>query len=85
MNSLYTDDVRNLFRSIPWPKGLRAFIAEEENNLNMVFYRDNFESFDGETKYHIAMLVKEFMEKVRGMGIPIYMQAMEGDGRDKRA
>lgn len=83
-NSLYTDDVRRLFRSIEWPVGLRCFIAEEELNLNLVFYRLNFNSFDGEDRLHIAMLVKEFMEKVRGMGIPIYMQVMEGDGRDKR-
>lgn len=84
MNSLYTDDVRYLFRSTPWPRGLACQIAEEEANLNLIFFRKNFNSFSGEDRLHIAMLVKEFMEKVRGMGIPIYMQVMEGDGRDAR-
>jgi hypothetical protein len=28
------------------------------------------------------MMVKEFMEKVRGMGVPIYMQVAKGDGQD---
>lgn len=83
-NTLYTDDVRYLFRSIAWPRRLVAQIAEEEANLNFILFRNNFNSFDGEDRLHIAMLVKEFMEKVRGMGIPIYMQVKEGDGRDTR-
>lgn len=83
-NSLYTDDVRRLFRGIRWPAGIVCHIAEEEMNLNLIFFRDNFNSFDGEDRKYIAMLVKEFMEKVRGMGIPIYMQVMEGSGRGKR-
>lgn len=80
-NTLYTDDVRRLFRDIRWPAGIICHIAEEEMNLNLIFYRDNFNSFDGEDRLHIAMLVKEFMEKVRGMGIPIYMQVLPGHGR----
>ena len=85
MNSLYTDDVRRLYNSIPFPPGLLTQIAEEQFNLNLIFFRNNFNTFDGEDRHHIAMLVKEFMEKVRGMGIPIYMQVKEGDGRDQRA
>jgi len=84
VNSLYTDDVRRLYHGIPFPRGLITQIAEEEHNLNLIFYRNNFSAFDGEDQYHIAMLVKEFMETVRGMGIPIYMQVKEGDGRDAR-
>lgn len=84
MNSLYTDDVRRLYHSVGFPRGLVTQIMEEPENLTLVFFRNNFNSFDGEDRHHIAMLVKEFMEKVRGMGIPIYMQVKKGDGRDER-
>lgn len=83
MDNLYSNDIRQYFQSRQWPKGLKAFIAEEEHNLNLVLFRDNFNSFDGEDRLQIAMMVKEFMEKVRGMGVPIYMQVARGDGCDE--
>jgi hypothetical protein len=82
VESLYSNEIRQFFQSRDWPKGLRATIAEEEHNLNFVLFRDNFNSFDGEDRLQIAMMVKEFMEKVRGMGVPIYMQVAKGDGQD---
>lgn len=50
--------------------------------LQFVVFRDNFNSFDGEDRLQIAMMIKEFMEKVRGMGVPIYMEVAKGDGRE---
>ena len=87
MSSIYTRDAAILFQGLKEKfisMGVTAQIAEEEYNLNLILFRNNFNSFDGEDRLHIAMLVKEFMEKVRGIGIPIYMQVKEGDGRDKR-
>lgn len=60
---------------------MRVNVVEEEFNLNLVMFIENFKSLDGEDQKHAASVVKEFMEKVRGMGIPIYMQLAEGDGR----
>lgn len=80
-DSLYTKEVRNLFKSLRWPKGLQVVVAEEEFNLNCVMFIENFKSLDGEDQQQAAGVLKEFMEKVRGMGIPIYMQLAEGDGR----
>lgn len=87
--SLFTGEISQAFHSRKWPKGLRADIVERitaqtgDPYLQLVFYRDNFNSFDGEDQLQIAMMVKEFMEKVRAMGVPIYMAVQKGDGRDQ--
>lgn len=83
-NSLYSPEISTFFHTRQWPKGLKAQIVEKELFLQFVLFRDNFESFDGEDKKQIAMMVKEFMEKVRGMGVPIYMEVAKGDGRAER-
>lgn len=84
-NSLYTAEISQFFKSLAWPKGFKAQIVErtaaDDLFLQFIVFRDNFESFDGEDKRQIAMMVKEFMEKVRGMGVPIYMEVAKGDGR----
>jgi hypothetical protein len=49
--------------------------------LQFQLYRDNFNSFDGEDRKQIAAMVAEVMEKIRGDGIPIYMEVKKGDGR----
>ena len=77
MESLYTDDIRKYIRSRDWPKGLIYEVVEYEEHLAMRFFRDNFNSFDGEDRLHIAMMVKEVMEKIRSLGVPIYMEKME--------
>lgn len=77
MTSLYSDEIRTFIRTRPWPHGLQWEIVEYEGYLGFRFFRDNFNSFDGEERYHIAMMVKEVMEKIRGDGIPIYMEKME--------
>lgn len=83
-NSLYSPEISHFFHTRQWPKGFLAVIIEKELFLQFIVYRDNFESFDGEDKKQIAMMVKEFMEKVRGMGVPIYMEVKKGDGRAER-
>ena len=85
MHSLFSAEISRLFHSIFEParkEGLRALITEREGYLQMVLFRDNFNSFTGEDRLRFAMMIKEFMEKVRGMGVPIYMQVAKGDGRD---
>lgn len=80
-NSLYSKEISVYLHSLPWPKDLEFLVTEEETHLQFVLFRDNFNSYDGEDKWHIANLVKQFMEKVRGMGIPIYMQVERGGFR----
>jgi tRNA(Ile)-lysidine synthase TilS/MesJ len=77
VTTLYSDEIRAFIRTRPWPTGLQWEIVEYEDYLGFRFFRDNFNSFDGEERYHIAMLVKEVMEKIRKDGIPIYMEKME--------
>lgn len=85
-DSLYSNDIRQFFHTRKWPKGFRAQISEknalDELYLQFVVFRDNFNSFDGEDRLQIAMMIKEFMEKVRGMGVPIYMEVAKGDGNE---
>lgn len=82
--SLYNQEISRYFHSLRWPKGFKAQIVErtsaEQLYLQFIVFRDNFNSFDGEDRLQIAMMVKEFMEKVRGMGVPIYMEVTRGDG-----
>lgn len=81
--SLYTPEIREFVRSRDWPKGLVMDVVEYETHLGFRFYRDNFIQFDGEQQRKIASIVKEVMEKIRGLGIPAYMEKMESvhDGR----
>lgn len=84
---LYSPEISVFFKTRRWPKGFKAQIVERtaastgDPYLQFVVFRNNFESFDGEDKKQIAMMVKEFMEKVRSMGVPIYMEVAKGDGR----
>lgn len=77
MNSLYTDEIRTFVRTREWPKGLILDVVEYPDYLGFRLYRDNFILFDGEAQRHIASIVKEVMEKIRGMGIPCYLEKEE--------
>lgn len=77
MNSLYTPEVRQYVNSRNWPKGLQLDVFEDELQLNFVFYRDNWITFDTADQMQIAAMVKEVMEKLRKDGIPCYMGRME--------
>jgi len=75
--TLYSDEVRNFIRTRDWPRGLAWEVVEYPDYLGFRLFRDNFNSFDGEDRLQIAMMVKEVMEKIRKDGIPIYMEKME--------
>lgn len=82
-NTLYTPEIKAFVHSRDWPRGLIIDVIEYEYHLGFRFYRDNFIQFDGEAQRQIASTVKEVMEKIRGLGIPCYMEKMErvADGR----
>lgn len=82
--SLYTDEVRHYIRTRPWPKNLLMEVHEFDDPapfLRLVFFRDNFSSFDGIDQKYIASQVNDLMVKIRKDGIPIYMEVAEGDGK----
>lgn len=81
--TLYTPEIREFVRSRPWPKGLIMNVVEQPTHLEFVFFRDNFITFDSDQQRQVAAVVKEVMEKIRGLGIPCYMEKMErvSDGR----
>lgn len=87
MDSLYSNEIRQYIKSRNWPKGKRLDIeiVEYEDYLGFRLFRDNFNSFNGEDRLQIAMMIKEIMEKVRGDGIPCYLEVAKGDGRGSRA
>lgn len=78
IGTLYTPEVREYVRSRDWPKELIFDVYEDEFQLNFVFYRDNWITFDTQTHLRIAATIKEVMEKLRSDGIPCYMGAMRG-------
>lgn len=75
--TLYTPEIKEFVRTRAWPSGLIMDVVEYEEYLGFRFYRDNFIQFDGEAQRQIASTVKEVMEKIRGLGIPCYMEKME--------
>lgn len=75
--TLYTHEIKTFVRSRNWPSGLIMDVVEYETHLGFRFYRDNFIQFDGDAQRQIASVVKEVMEKIRGLGIPCYMEKME--------
>jgi len=87
-NSLFTKEISQYFRSLDWPRGLKARIYERwteqtgDPYLQLVLFADNFNSFDGEDRLQIAMMVKELMEKVRKQGVPFFLKVEKGDGRE---
>jgi len=82
-DTLYTKEVRDFIRTRPWPTNLAWMVSEYEEYLQFILFRDNFNSFDGDDQYQIAMKVKEVMEKIRGSGIPIYLEVRAGNGREQ--
>jgi hypothetical protein len=76
-NSLLTKDVQNYVYGRDWPKGLHIRLIDKHSYIQFVLFRDNFNTFSGEDRYQIAMMVKECMEKIRADGIPIYMEVAE--------
>lgn len=78
--SLYTPEVKRFIFTRNWPKGLIVDIKEYTEPapyLQFIFYRDNFEQFDGERKQQIANTIQEVMMKLRRDGIPCFLEKKE--------
>ncbi len=75
--TLYSPEIKTFVHTRDWPRGLIMDVVEYEQHLGFRFYRDNFIQFDGDEQRRIAATVKEVMEKIRGLGIPCYMEKME--------
>lgn len=73
-----------LFRSKDWPKGLAIEMIEYELYIGMRLFRENFETFHGIDKQHIAGLVGNTIQQIRNLGIPCYLEVVKGDGRNAR-
>lgn len=78
--TLYSNEVKRLFRESDWPKTLRVDIVEYDSFLGLKFYRDNLNSFGQGDQLHIARVAKEFLERVTKSGIPIRTEVVKGDG-----
>lgn len=75
--SLYTREIDHYIHTRKWPKNLRFTIGHDDFQLWFVLYRDNFNTFDGEDRLQIAMMVKEVMERVRSEGVPISLEVQK--------
>lgn len=80
-NTLVTPDVRQLVRSVTWPKGLVFDVVEYDEYINIRFYRENFNSFSGEDRLRIAQMVGEVITRIRSTGIWCGLEVERGDGR----
>lgn len=80
MATLYSDEVAKIIRLPDWPKGLIIEVVEKELFLQFILFRDNFETFDGEDKRHIAGLVGMTIKRIRDLGVPCYLEVAPGDG-----
>lgn len=80
---LLTNEIRTFVATRDWPKGLAYLLEDKGLFIQFVLFRDNFNQFDGEDQLHIAKTVKEIMEKIRGMGVPCYLEVAKGDGLAK--
>lgn len=78
--TLVSSEVKQILRLPQWPKGLVIEIVEYEFHISLRLYRDNFERFDGTDKRHIAGLVGETINRIRGIGVPCYLEVEKGDG-----
>lgn len=82
VNSILTPEIQRYVFTRDWPTGLEIRLAERKAHplidmpayIQFILFRDNFNSFDGEDRYRIAMTVKEVMEKIRADGVPIFME-----------
>lgn len=77
MNTLYPNSIREYVRTRDWPKGLVFDVVEYESWLGFRFYADNFATLKGEELVSVAATIKEVMEKIRGLGIPCYLEKQE--------
>lgn len=80
--TLYSDEIKQLFRHYQWPTGLIVDIIEYPDYLGVRLYRDNFETFDGVDKQFIARQIGASIEAVRKKGCPCYMEVVKGDGKN---
>lgn len=78
--TLVTEEVKKILRLPEWPSGLIIELVEYEHYISLRLFRDNFESFDGEDKRHIAGIVGQTIKKIRDIGIPCYLEVEKGDG-----
>lgn len=80
MLSLYTDEVKRFIFTRDWPKGLVMDIREAyepEPHLNLIFFRDNWLTFDFDDQQKVTTIVKEVMAKLWADGVPTYVGKME--------
>lgn len=78
--SLYTNEIRDYIKTRDWPKGLVMDIYENDEpapHLNIIFFRDNWLTFNFEDQMKITSTVKEIMEKLWSDGVPTYVGKME--------
>lgn len=80
MNSLYTDEVKQIVRLPQWPDTLAMEVVEYDTHLGLRLFRDNFETFDGVEKEVIAKTIGDVILKVRALGVPMYLEVARGHG-----
>ena len=75
MDNLYTDEVKDIFRSQNWPAGSPIRMIEYPGYLVLSVKRSDFETLDHRTRLTISDKINTFMWTLRGKGVPIYLEA----------
>lgn len=80
MSSLYTEDVRRVFKTIrpPYP-GFIVDIVEypERNYLALRVYRDNVESFSDPQKMMCASYLYQLRDAIRDLQVQCHIEGVE--------
>lgn len=68
---LLTEAVSKYIHGQDWPRGLDADIYEDDWQIWLVFYQDNFGTLSPESQVKITAIVKEVITTLRNQGVPI--------------
>lgn len=86
-NSLYTESVRRVFKTIKPP--VRGFIVdiveyEQYNSLVLRVYRDNVESFSDPQKVTLAEYLYQLRDAIRDLGVTCNLEGVETPPPNRR-
>lgn len=91
--TLYSEEVKRIINSYPWPDGDRLKVRVEElffdvptkdghtSCLKIWLYSENFATFDGVEQLRIAKIINSLVPRLNAMGIPTIFDVDKGDGR----
>jgi len=76
VDSLYTPEIRDMFRSMNWPAGTPLRVIDKGDHVMLSVKRGDFQSLDHRTQVIITDKINTFMWSARNKGCPIFLEAV---------